>query len=163
MTNADRCERCGHPVDLHDRHVRFVKPDPVVDAGEIPTSDIWMTDADANASVMMQVNNVGAFVRALLPVHLTAGHTVTYGIWIAIDPRELRRVFDTWWSAQYADLVVDGLVANAIEPWGLLGTPVRLAVLDPDLTPYCVGSLDDRLRSVLTDEWDHEIVLSALP
>jgi len=162
MTNADSCELCGKPVDLHDRHVRFIKPDPVVDAGDIPASEVWMTDADANASVMMQVNTIGAFVRALLPIHLTAGHTITYGVWVAINPDDLGRVFDTWWSAEYPDLVVDGLLANTIEPWGLLGAPVKLRVIDPDHTPYCVDSVDGRMRSVLTDEWDHDLVLSTL-
>jgi len=112
---------------------------------------------------MMQVNHIGAFVRALLPVKLTAGHTVTFGVWIGVNPAELRHVFDTWWSADYKDLVLDGYLANTIEPWGLLAAPVRLKVLDPDQTPYCVDSADKYLRSVLTDEWDHELVLSALP
>ncbi|SDH35700.1 hypothetical protein SAMN04515691_1831 [Leifsonia sp. 98AMF] len=111
---------------------------------------------------MMQVNTIGAFVRALLPIHLTAGHTITYGVWVAINPDDLGRVFDTWWSAEYPDLVVDGLLANTIEPWGLLGAPVKLRVIDPDHTPYCVDSVDGRMRSVLTDEWDHDLVLSML-
>lgn len=163
MTTADKCELCGNPVDLHDRHVRFANPDPIVDAHEILASDVWMSHADANSSVMMQVNHIGAFVRALLPVHLTAGHTITFGVWVSIHPDDLPRVFDTWWSAEYKVLVVDGMLANSIEPWGLLATPVRLSVLDPDHTPYCVDSVDDQLRSILTDEWDHELVLSALP
>jgi len=30
---------------------------------------------------MMQVPGLGAFVGGLLPVRLTGGHTVTYGVW----------------------------------------------------------------------------------
>ena len=163
MTNADRCELCGNPVDLHDRHVRFAHPDPVLDAGEIPASAVWLTHPDANTSVMMQVNDIGAFVRALLPVHLTAGHTITYSVWVGVHPEELRRIFDTWWSPEYQDLVVAGRLANRIAPWGLLGAPTRLRVLDPDQTPYCVDSADARLQSVLTEEWDHGLVLSTVP
>lgn len=122
-----------------------------------------MSGEDANTSVLMQVNHIGAFVRALLPVHLTAGHTLTYGVWVAIDPNELRDVFNIWWSEAYEDLVLDGLLANAIEPWGLLGKPVRLRVLDPEHTPYCADSVDGQLRSVLEDEWDHGLVLTAFP
>jgi hypothetical protein len=36
---------------------------------------------------MMQVPALGTFVRAMLPVQLTGGHTVTYGgVWVGIDP-----------------------------------------------------------------------------
>ena len=163
MTNADRCDLCGQPADDHDRHVRFRTPQPVLAAGEIPASDVWMTDVDADGSVMMQVNHIGAFVRALLPVHLAAGHTITYGVWVGINPNDLRHVFETWWSPRYKDLVLDGFLANTIPPWGLLAAPVQLRVRDPEQTPYCVDSADDRLRSVLKDDWDHELVLSALP
>lgn len=148
---------------MHDRHVRFAYPDPVLEAGELSASAVWMTHSDANTSVMMQVNDFGAFVRALLPVKLTADHTITYGVWVGVHPEDLRRIFDTWWSPEYIDLVADGHLANTIEPWGLLAAPVRLRVLDPTQTPYCVESTDDRLRSVLADAWDHEFVLSALP
>jgi hypothetical protein len=151
------------PVDLHDQHVRFSKPDPVLQAGETSASDIWMSGADANSSVMMQVNNVGAFVRALLPVKLTAGHTITYGVWVGINPAELRHVFDTWWSPGYPNLVITGFIANTVKPWGLLGSPVQLRVLNPEHTPYCVESMDERLRGVIKDQWDHELVLSAVP
>jgi hypothetical protein len=34
---------CGNALDLHDRRVRFVKPEPVLDAAEIAASDVWMT------------------------------------------------------------------------------------------------------------------------
>lgn len=163
MTNADRCELCGNPVDLHDRHVRFAYPDPVLDAGELPASAVWMTHPDANTSVMMQVNDIGAFVRALLPVHLTAGHTVTYGVWVGVHPEELRRIYDTWWSPEYKDLVADGRMANRIAPWGLLGMQIKLRVLDPDQTPYCVDSVDAVLQSVLTEEWEHGLVLPTVP
>lgn len=121
-----------------------------------------MSGTDPDSSVMMQVNGVGAFVRALLPVRLTGGYAIAYGVWIGIDPNKLQHVLDTWWSPAYRDLVLDGRLANRIEPWDLLGAPVRLGVLDEDSTPFCVDSHDDRLRGVMSDEWDHELVLTAL-
>ena len=51
----------------------------------------WLSDADANSSVMMQIPDVGAFVRVLVPVHLTGGYSVTFGAWLGLDPAELRR------------------------------------------------------------------------
>jgi hypothetical protein len=112
---------------------------------------------------MMQVPSVGAFVRALLPVSLTGGHTVTYGVWVAIAPQELQRVFEAWWAPHYKDLRLDGAVANSIEPWGLLAAPVSLAVRNPEHTPYCSASSDPQLRRVLSEQWPHEEVLAALP
>jgi hypothetical protein len=77
--------RCGRPLDLHDRHVRFVLPDPGLALPDREsTTGTWMSHGSAQDSVMMQVPNVGAFVRALLPVKLTEGRTVTFGVWLAI-------------------------------------------------------------------------------
>ena len=125
-----------------------------------------MAGADANDSVMIQVSHVGAFVRALLPVKLTAGHTITYGVSIgAAHPSEMRHVFDAWWSPQYEGLALEVHLANAVEPWGLLGAPVQLKVLNPEHTPYCIGSDDEWLRSSdhRPGAGNHELVLSTLP
>jgi hypothetical protein len=155
---------CGRPVDVHDRHVRFRLPDPVLaspDREQAPGT--WLSHDTPDSSVMMQVPFVGAFVRALLPVRLTGGHTLTFGVWVGIDPGELPRVFAIWWEPQYADLRLDGALANRIQPWGLLAAPVSLAVRDPGQTPYCSASLDPLFSRVLTNEWPHAEILDALP
>lgn len=122
-----------------------------------------MTGPTANESVMMQVNGVGAFVRAILPVRLSGGHSVTFGVWVAIAPAELQRVFEVWWKPEYAHLTLDGYLANEVMPWGLLKSHVTLNVLDPDQTPYCVSSNSSGLNAVLSQEWAHKEVLDALP
>ena len=122
----------------------------------------WLSH-DGLASVMMQVPSAGAFIRALLPVRLTGGHVVTYGVWAAIGPRELQRVFAVWWQPEYQDLRLDGCLANSIPPWGLLGAPVSLAVRDPQQAPYCASSPDSRLSRVLSEQWPHPDILDALP
>ncbi len=161
MTAAG-CPSCGRLLDLHNRHVRFTLPDPVLDApGKETTPGTWMSHGDARDSVMMQVPNVGAFVRALLPIKLTEGHTVTFGVWLAVDPRELRSVFDVWWEPEYRDLRLTGRLANTIPPWGMLAAPVETVVRDPDETPYCESSEDPQLDRVLRGEWPHDLVLTA--
>ena len=158
------CALCGRSMQGHDRQVRFRLPDPVLRA---PDQDhakgTWKTDEDPNAAVMMLVPEVGAFVRALLPVQLTGGHAVTFGVWVGVHPDDLRRAFDTWWTPEYVDLRLDGRLANALPTWEVLGVPVTLAVTDPDTTPFCIRSPDHVLESVLTTEWDHEPVLAGLP
>ncbi|WP_211129038.1 hypothetical protein, partial [Sinomonas albida] len=65
---------------------------------------------------MMQVNGVGAFVRALLPVRLSGGYSVTSGVWVAIDPSELQSVFEVWWKPEYVQLRLNGYLANEVMP-----------------------------------------------
>jgi len=132
-------------------------------SGEDRLHGTWKTDEDPNAAVMMMVPHVGAFVRALLPVRLTGGYTVTFGVWVGVHPDDLERAFGVWWAPEYAQLQMEGRLANALPAWDVFGVPVSLAVTDPDATPYCVASTDPELHSVLADEWDHERVLAGLP
>lgn len=122
-----------------------------------------MSHGDANSSVMMQVPGVGPFCRALLPVQLDGGYSVHFGVWVAIHPDDLQRAFTVWWESEYVDLVLDGLLGNGLPGWGCLGAPVRLAVRDPDHTPYVVSSSDRTLSDVLLRRWSHDDVLPLLP
>ncbi len=122
-----------------------------------------MTGSTARESVMMQVPRVGAFIRALLPVQLTGGYSVRYGVWVAVHPDDLQRAAKVWWAPEYAALRIRGWLANAVNPWGLLAAPVEIAVLDPDATPWCVASSDEAFSRLLQAEWDHEFVLDTLP
>jgi hypothetical protein len=158
------CTLCGRSADSHNRHVRFRLPDPVLRTPEKDEQEgTWKTDEDPNAAVMMMVPNVGPFVRALLPVRLTGGYTVTFGVWVGVHPDDLRQAFDTWWAPEYSQLRMDGRLANALPAWDVFGVSVSLAVTDPEATPYCVASSDEELQAVLTSEWDHEPVLAGLP
>ncbi len=44
----------------------------------------WLSHGTPESPVMMQIPSAGAFVRALLPIRLTGGHTVTYGVRVGI-------------------------------------------------------------------------------
>jgi hypothetical protein len=112
---------------------------------------------------MMQVPTVGAFVRCLLPVGLTGGFAVTFGVWVSVHPDDLQRAFDVWWEPEYRDLTLDGRLANELPVWGLLGAPVHARVRDEGETPYVVRSGDKGMARVLTEQWDHDRVLAALP
>lgn len=142
--------------------MRFTLPDPVLALPERgKTAGSWMDHVNARDADMMQVPNVGAFVRGLLPVHLTEGQQITYGVWLAIHPAQLPELFDVWQKPEYADAQVDGWLANAIQPWGLLGAPVHAVVRDSRHTPYCESSTDPTLRAVLHEIWPLEQVLPA--
>lgn len=160
-----RCAVCGRPLSQHDRDVRFALPDPVLALPQREASaGTWMSHRTARESVMMQVPNAGAFVRVLLPVHLSGEDSVTFGIWLAIDPRNdrLRSLYELWWDdAKYADLRLDGWLANAVRPWGLLGKPVSAGVRTVSEVPYCTASSDETVTAVLTTVWDRDWVLTA--
>jgi hypothetical protein len=155
---------CGHPHADHDRHLRFILPEPVL-ASELQdrAPGAWLSHETAARSVMMRIPPLGAFVRALLPVKLTGDMTITFGVWVAIHPQELQRACAVWWEPDYQDLRLEGYLANSVQPWGLLAAPVVLTVRDPDETPYCSESSDPHLLAVLTHTWPHPEILDALP
>jgi hypothetical protein len=158
------CPTCGHPLDDHNRHVRFLLPTPVLELPEQEsTAGAWMSHDDANSSVMMQVPDVGPFCRCLLPVQLDGGYSVHFGVWIGIHPDDLQRAFAKWWSSDYSTLEMDGYLANSLPGWGCLGAPVHALVKDPESTPYIVASSDDVLAEVLQQDWPHDQVLGLLP
>jgi hypothetical protein len=162
-TGGSECSLCGRPLSEHDQHFRFTLPDPVLDTSDREAAaGTWMSSDDPRSSVMMQVPGIGSFVRALLPVSLTGGFAVTFGVWLAVHPQELQRIFSVWWEPEYAQLSFDGRLANAIPPWGLLAAPATAVVRDAEETPYCAASENRELARVLTEQWPHDVVLGAI-
>ena len=151
------CPTCGRPLDLHDRHVRMKLPDPVL---AVPEED--RASRTLGRDPLIQVQGVGAFVRVLLPIRLTGGYSLTVGTWLAIDPANLRSVWEEWIKDDYSSLVLDGFLANAIPPWGeaVLSAPATATVRDPKLNPYITASPHPVLGEVLATEWPHEDVLA---
>lgn len=158
------CSVCGLATHDRDRHVRFRLPDPVLQLPDRDDSEgVWKSEPDPNRAVMMMVPNLGGFLRALLPVHLSGGDTVTLGVWVGLHPDDLKRAYDLWWDCAYPSLTLSGRLANALPEWDLLGVSVELEVIDPNATPYCVRSSDAEMSRVLSEEWDRARVLSGLP
>ena len=122
-----------------------------------------MSHATANESTMLQVPNVGPFVRCILPVSLTGGYTVTFGVWILVHPDEFQRAFRLWWGPDYAQLALDGWLANHLPTWDCFTAPVHATVLESEHAPYITSSDDGALAGVLHQEWTHDAVLASLP
>ena len=155
------CLTCGSALDAHDRHIRYTLPDPLLAAdGWQRVAGTWMSDPNAREAVMIYVPEVGAFVRALLPIHLSGGYKLTYGVWLAVEPAKLREIYQVWNRPEYQDLRIGAYLANAVKPWGLLAAPVTAVVRNPDETPYCDKSTDPTLSAVLHHEWPHDVLPS---
>jgi hypothetical protein len=167
MTDATApgvCRLCGRPVSEHNRHVRFRLPDPVLDTPDQErTPGTWMSHDTVEDSVLLQVPAVGPFIRCLLPVKLTGGYTVTFGVWLGAHPDDLQRAFRVWWQPDYEAFSFDGRLANRLPSWGCLAAPAHATVQNAGHTPYVTRSADPVLARVLAAEWPHEQVLPALP
>jgi hypothetical protein len=111
---------------------------------------------------MIDVDGVGSFVRALVPIQLTDGYSVTFGVWVEVPRTEMHRALETWFAPSYSDLAIDGCLANGLGPWDVRGAPIRIEVVNPDQTPYAMSSTDPALSSVIADIWDHDFVLATL-
>ncbi len=154
-----RCEECGRALEEHNRHLRFRLPQPVLEIPEDERAGRTWGNED-----LMQVEGIGAFVRVLVPVHLTGGYTLTFGAWLGVHPDDLRRAFETWWQPEYQGLRLEGRLANLLPPWEeeTYTKPVAATVEDPDAVPYATESSDDMMQRVLTSEWPHEVILAAV-
>jgi hypothetical protein len=150
-------------MSLHDQHIRFSVPDPVLavpDWEQRPGT--WLAGPDPRESDLLQVPDIGAFVRALVPIRLAHEHTLTYGVWLAVGLPEFHSLITAWWAPKYGDLRFSGSLANAIAPWGLLGAPVQAEVRDAQEAPYCSQSSNPQMDAILHDEWPHDLLLSGL-
>lgn len=155
---------CGRSRQAHNQHVRFRLPDPVVAAPQQDrTPGTWMSHGDATSSVMLQVPGIGPFVRVLLPVTLTGGDTLTFGVWLGLEPADMQRAFEEWWARLGQDPVRKS-VATACQVWRLVGVPhdgrCGFRKQPPRLHVVPDASFEHELR---VRGWDHDEVLDALP
>jgi hypothetical protein len=140
--------------------MRFELPEPVL---SIPPEDredrIWRGSDD-----LLEVREVGAFVRILVPVFLTSGAQVVFGAWMGVPRELLRRAVDVWWDDAYRWLRLEGVLANMLPPWEeqIYGTAITAEVRDERQLPYAVASPDPLMRDILTRRWPPELVFEAL-
>ena len=90
---------------------------------------------------------------------------MTFGVWVGVTPDVLRTAWEQWNQLQYAELTFDGLLANALPPWGdqVFGKPVHAIVHEVENLPWIIESSDPSLSRVLNRRWPHQFVLDALP
>jgi hypothetical protein len=155
------CPCCGRPLDGRHRDTRFGWPDAVFELPERErTEGSWLNDEDPRKADFLMVPGVGSFVRALLPVPLTEGFSIRFGVWLEVDDDQWSRTYEDWWTPEYTQLRLPGRLANAIMPWGLLGAEVLAAPVDPEDLPVCTA-VDPDLARVMSQESPYEPVFRA--
>jgi hypothetical protein len=154
------CSHCAQPVEDRDIHFRFKLPDPLLKIPKAEREQRVRGDGD-----IVGASGIGMFARVLLPVKLTGGYQITYGTWLGLmDETEFDRARALWHAPEYSSLVLMGVLANAIEPWGdPLMTRARVAVRGPNEVPYVDAVQDESMAEVLTATWPRSWVLSAIP
>jgi hypothetical protein len=151
------CSCCGAPLDPVDLDIRLELPDPILALSPEHRSTVW---GDRN---FQQADGVGAFIRCLMPVALSGQATVTYSVWLGVPADQLRQAYAEWETPAYADLKLDGVIANAVKPWpDLFGDAAQAEVRDLNSLPYLVARQNSVLSRVLTQVWDRDDVLSRI-
>jgi hypothetical protein len=109
VSAVEVCPVCGRALREHDRDYRFRLPEPVLALAESePTPGIWMSEPDPNQAEMMQAPELGEFVRCLLPVHLTGGHSIRFGVRSGCTRMTSRRAYEGWWAPSYTEFGARG-------------------------------------------------------
>jgi Uncharacterized protein conserved in bacteria (DUF2199) len=154
--STEPCACCGIAPDPRGRpfSIVFEQPD-VVSQIEPELLDTWGTDP------FIAIKNVGFFVRVILPVQLTDGFSVEFGTWLEVRDDDFREAWKVWNSPEYSGLVIEGYMANEIEPWSPFPhAMIRAAVRDVDQVPYLVASDAPLFARILGEVEPHADVLA---
>ena len=162
MTDSDRlaCSFCEQPVEGRELDFRFTWPDRLLDIPDADRSSRVRGDGD-----IIGAPGLGVFLRVLLPVRLTGGYEIRYGTWLALTTTsDFDRARALWHAPEYPTLVLEGVLSNAIEPWGRsVMTKARVGVRLHHEVPYVEEILDPSMSRLLTETWSRDWVLSAMP
>jgi hypothetical protein len=154
--STEPCSCCGIAPDPRGRpfSIVFEQPD-VLSQIEPELLDTWGSDP------FLAIKNVGFFVRVILPVQLTDGFSVAFGTWLEVADDDFRTAWKTWNAPEYANLVMEGYVANEIEPWSPFPHALlRAVVRDVDQVPFLATSDDPLFTRILGATLPHADVLS---
>jgi hypothetical protein len=153
-------ERVAHDVDLADLDFQFQLPDLLAsETGRLEQTGVWMSGASPAQSALLAVPHSGCYMRCLLPVNLTDGRTVTFGVWLRVSSDDLELVDEVWHTPRYGALTLRGKLANDVPPWGAKDSDFQIAVIEPSRLPRCIASEDRLAASMLADQWEPELVL----
>ncbi|MER5867155.1 DUF2199 domain-containing protein [Kitasatospora sp. NPDC002040] len=117
---------CGALLDTGDPRFNLALPDPVAELSAEQQEQVVSFRSDQ----VVLTRTIGGFVRALLPIPLTDGRTVTLGVWISLEEdacKELTGLVRAENDATRPSF--EGRLANGVEPYGdaVLAAPVTIS------------------------------------
>lgn len=154
--SSEPCSCCGIARDPHGRpfSITFAQPDVVFDVEE-ELLDTWGEDP------FLAIKNVGFFLRVILPVKLTDGFAVNFGTWLEVYSEDFKQAWQVWNFPEYAELSVEGYLANKINPWPEVPHAlVRATVRDLDQVPFVTSSENEVFARIIGETWPHAEVLT---
>ena len=153
--HPDQCAGCGASEDPDCISTRFTLPDALGVPRGAGAREVLGRDP------ILLVPGEAGWVRVLLRVRLTEGASLLLATWLEVGWDAAGALMASWDTPAYDGLVVDGALANAVPPWGMLGARARARVGDPDLLPHIAESVDPLLARVLADVWPYGKVAEA--
>jgi hypothetical protein len=93
---AGTCPTSGRPLDTHNPNFRFRFPDAVVALLEAGATTVDELEGDPDKDILLRVEDVGCFVRVLLPVRLSDGFRLTIGTWLKVKFEDLLRTVEVY-------------------------------------------------------------------
>lgn len=155
------CPCCGMETGGWSREVRLAVPDAIL---ALPGEEQERRTDFSDGGDRCQLDGERFFVRSMLPVRLTNGHEYHFNVWIELSLENAEMVWRAWAGRGYEHLSFEGVLANAIPPWGdaVLGAQVAAAVRTVDSLPYITSSVSPALHAVLTRPWAEEECLELI-
>jgi hypothetical protein len=134
--------------------ITFAKPDVTFDIHP-ELLQTWGDDP------FLAIMDVGFFLRVVLQVRLDDGSRVDFGTWLEIPAEDFRTAWQTWNFPEYADLAVEGYLANSIDPWGRLPhVLIKATVRDVDEVPVLTSCPDLDVMRIIDGIWPRDAVLA---
>ncbi len=152
-----KCPSCGKEVIGLEREVRTVYPD---DAAEIIKDDPDSKKIETWGPDFIRLGKQRYFVRVMLPVKLDVGHEFRFGVWMEVGQETITDLKKVWNSSEYVKVSFEGILANAVPPWGdtILGAECKAEVRDAKSVPFIKSSNNLELSEILSKPTSvHEI------
>lgn len=148
---AVRCPTCGKDVSGLEREITFGLPDELF---AIPEGD-RPGRVSSDGKNFAHLDGERFFLRVLLPVQLDIGHEYRFGVWLEVAEGDLKRIWQIWNTPQYREAAVEGVLANAVPPWGdrLVGAACHAAPRNQNDVFYIDASTSPGLAKVLSTPW----------
>lgn len=145
------CPQCRREVRGLDREVSFGLPDEVF---ALASDDRTKRVVQLGKSFVL-LDGKRCFLRVLLPVNLDVPHEFRFGVWVEIDQKDFKRVWDVWDDPAYAGTSVEGWLANAVPLWGksVLGAACHASARDAANALFIDRSSNQILSSILETPW----------